>query len=330
MDMIKVLATIVLYSTSLFSADLVIDGQHKPITPQLQPTVDIVSPFGLELASDPEDIVTWTWSKGLSVWKTKENRLEIEAPKGVYRVDYLIRTINFSEGRIDRQTGQLVFSVSGGTTQPPPGNDPPDEVPDTPTDPLPDNDFKKFTDLAKEAVAKIKDKKTAGELGKFYTDWASSADKNKSIEILRWEVRRGVGNILLARTGDADWETDWRKPASDLLKTLTNPEDYIKAIYAAGVGLSSGANAILATPPRLYFYSSSDPNFVCLPCEQWKQNELRKFQAAGVQVYKRTTATEAVPQFVYVSPSGRRFSYMGYLAYDKFKKLTTETLWKEN
>lgn len=322
MDVIRSLSVVAFLSASLFG-QLTIDGQWKPVEPILQPTVEVVSPFGLELQVGDNDIVTWTWDKGLNVWKTKENRLDITCPNGTYKVQWLKRTINFQDGRIDRESGDLVFRVgeaSAPPTQPVP-EDPPTQPP---TDPAPAPEFKELEDLARQAIEQTKDQSTARKIGEFYTRWAASANASRPINTLKYEVRRGLGDVLVIRDGDADWEKAWRIPASAILSKYPNPSDYIKAIKAAGIAFTDSSNTVnirSSNRGTLYFYTTSNPNVNCPYCVKWKNEEWAKFTRAGYKVVERIT-DGAVPAFRYVTPNGRESKTMtGYLPYTTFQNM---------
>lgn len=320
MDIIRTLSVLGFLSASLFG-QLTIDGQWKPVEPTLQPTVEVVAPFGLELDTTDADIVTWTWDRGVTVWKTSENRLEVNCPKGVYRITWLKRTINFQEGRIDRETGDFVFRV--GTASVPDKPDQPDE-PDKPTDPVPVPGFSELQELANVAVRKTNDVATAKKIGSFYTSWAASASASRPISTLRYEVRRGLGDVLVEREGDADWETHWRIPASALLSKYTDGAEYIKAIAACGAAFNSSQSQSyksLENRGTLYFYTSSNPTINCPYCIKWKNEELENFVRAGIKVVERVTSG-TVPSFRYVAPDGRQSKTMtGYLPYTTFQKM---------
>lgn len=320
MDVIKTLSVLGFLSTSLFG-QLTIDGQWKPVEPVLQPTIEVVSPFGLELAVGDNDIVTWTWDKGLNVWKTKENRLDITCPNGTYRVNWLKRTINFQDGRIDRESGDLVFRVGESSTPPTTPEDPPTSPP---TDPVPSPEFKELQELAVKAVQQTGDKDTANKIGNFYLQWAASASPSRPISTLKHEVRRGLGDVLVVRDGDADWEQAWRIPASAILEKYPQPKDYIKAIEASGKALrfaSTQNRTLLLNRGTIYFYTSSNPTISCSYCVKWKNQEMSKFIKAGYKVIERVT-DGAVPAFKYITPDGRQSKTMtGYLPYTTFQNM---------
>ena len=298
------------------AADVTIDGQWAPIEPTPQPTKLIESPFALELDAGPDQFVTWTWDQGLSVWKSQENRLEVEAPAGVYRVGWTVRRINFEAGRIDTESGSLIFKTATGE----PGK--PDDPGEPPADPGIGD--KRITDLAKAAIRETRDNQTALALGKFYVEWSASADKTASKEALRDSLRRGTGGVLLRRSGDADWESAWRVPLSAILNGATAAE------YVGLVGFA-GRQLIAAGSQSIQRVEKTQPKTVtmftragCEPCQRWKRDVKPIFERSGFLVREVTAPAGAVIPYFRIEYQGESYTHEGFLEVSKFNRMLEE------
>ncbi len=325
MDLITIrnsLVFLLVLISSLEAVGVKIDGKWSNIKPSKQPTVEIESPFGLELPVTDESFVTWTWERNLTVWKPKESRIEIEGAKGVYTVGWTIRTINFTEGRMDKEEGQLTFRIGKEVDKP---SEPKPEPPEEPS-----KGFEDLVALAKKAVQINGDKATAKKLGEFYLEWSKKALPNIPLQNLIASVRKGVGNVMFERVGDANWEDTWRIPSTNLLKKHNTSEKYIAAIKACGeafldigqlraVRISTPSRKVV--PPTLIVYKSAN----CSLCVQWDREVKPKIKALGITIISKTTTGNA-PRFTYISRNGKMFpTFVGYLPYDQFRsKLSNE------